>query len=527
MSKHNPLNLDALKEFVCFLHGSWEEEVVLIKLLRILKDILGCSRASAYLLDDGEFKLKAKIGGPDLLNSPQAIRQCQALAANFNLDDDIGVPVLLNGDLYIIPLKSPGELYGVVLYEVPTPSQALNDMVSIIATQASAALKNNWLADEKKMINEIISTFNSGPDLQVYYPRFAQKLKQIAPFDRLTITIPEPFYADSLIVYAEDSKNPFSVTRVPYENSAPSWVISTGQPIVENDLSENRNFLEDELLLNSGIRCALRVPLMSRGQVIGSLNIGSETPNAYSQREITLFIEVADRIGPAVENALVYEAINEKLGRALGQLDETFSAVLNALTVLLDKRDTGTKGHSLRVVRYAVAIAENLGVEGRELDDIRLGSLLHDIGKIGIPDSILFKPDKLTDEEWVIMKTHPKLGADIISKLGIISPALPIVLHHHEWFDGHGYPDGLAGGEIPLGARIFTIADAFDAMTSSRPYKKAISIDEAVAELARARGSQFCPVCIDAFMRISLKELTGIYEECQSEVDFKSSGVTE
>ncbi len=521
MTEECLLNLQVLREFDRFLYGNWEKEIVLVELLRVFDEALGCSRAGAYLWEKGRFELKAKNGEP--LDSPNLLEQCRELILHADGQDSLDKPFLLNsGSLFMLPLAGEREIFGIVLYELPGPSRRQVEMVSMLGFLASAALRNARRNGEKKIMDEVVSTFTSGLDIHVYYPHFAEQLRQITPFDILTITIPDPFQTGELIVYGVGSKNLLKTTRIPYGGSAPAWVISTGRAIIEDDLRENRNFTEDEQLLSYGIRCALRVPLVSKRRVIGTLNIGSKNPCLYKQREIDLFTEVADRIGPAVENALVYETVNQRLSQALIQLENTFSATLNALTTLLDQRDVGTKGHSLRVIRYATAIAEKLGLQGKELEDVRLGSLLHDIGKIGIPDSILFKPGKLDNEELNVMKTHPELGAEMVSKVEFLKPALPVVLHHHECFDGSGYPAGLRGDGIPLGARIFAVADAFDAMTSKRTYRNALPVRQVIQELKKYKGSQFCPDCFNAFLKIPAKELRSIYDECQAEVNFQS-----
>jgi HD-GYP domain-containing protein (c-di-GMP phosphodiesterase class II) len=158
------------------------------------------------------------------------------------------------------------------------------------------------------------------------------------------------------------------------------------------------------------------------------------------------------------------------------------------------------------VVEYAVLIARKMGFGGRELSAIRMGAMLHDSGKIGIPDSILRKPGKLTDAEWEIMETHPLKGYEAFKGIGFLDTALPIIRHHHERYDGTGYPDGLAGEEIPIGARIFAVADTFDAMTSDRPYRKAMSTEESVQEIIACSGSQFDPKVVGAFLLIPAEE---------------------
>src|SRR5262245_48765544 len=149
-----------------------------------------------------------------------------------------------------------------------------------------------------------------------------------------------------------------------------------------------------------------------------------------------------------------------------------------------------------------MATAREYGVPEKDLADLAHGVLLHDIGKIGIPDAILLKPGPLTAEEWTIMRRHPEIGARLIRDIPFLQGAIPIVRHHHERWDGAGYPDGLRGVEIPLGARIFAVVDAFDAMTFDRPYSRAISFADARAEVRRSAGAHFDPAVVDAFMRV-------------------------
>jgi putative nucleotidyltransferase with HDIG domain len=193
---------------------------------------------------------------------------------------------------------------------------------------------------------------------------------------------------------------------------------------------------------------------------------------------------------------------NRDILRMAEQLRDTYDGTLEALVSALDARDRETKGHSLRVARYMMEIAYHLGVEPNteEWVDLQRGGLLHDIGKIGVSDTILHKPGPLTEEEWVDMRRHPQIGHDMIREIGFLSGAAVIVLAHHERYDGKGYPRGLAADEIPLGARIFVLADTFDAMTSHRPYRPALSNEAARDEIIRCSGTQFDPRCVQAFL---------------------------
>ena len=207
-----------------------------------------------------------------------------------------------------------------------------------------------------------------------------------------------------------------------------------------------------------------------------------------------------------------------ELQRALKKLDETYRFTLHALVTALDTRDSETQGHSLRVVGYTLKLAELLNITDKEeLKIIEYGALLHDIGKIGIPDQILNKPGKLTDEEWKIMKKHPKIGYNILKKIKFLNKSSLIVLYHHERYDGTGYLEGLKGEDIPLGARIFAVADTVDAITSDRPYRKALTFEYALEELIKFKGKQFDPKVVEAFQLMSLDE----WKKLKSEIDKK------
>jgi diguanylate cyclase (GGDEF)-like protein len=182
-------------------------------------------------------------------------------------------------------------------------------------------------------------------------------------------------------------------------------------------------------------------------------------------------------------------------------------ATLNALHGLIAARDMGTGTHSQRVRVYAVAIARAHGIPEAELRDIEHGVILHDIGKIGIPDSILLKPGPLTPDEWKVMRTHPEVGRGLIEHIPFLASAISIVYHHHERWDGNGYPDGIRGEAIPLGVRIFSVADALDAMTFDRPYSRAVSLEAARDEIARCAGTHFDPAVVSTFLAIPLETL--------------------
>ncbi|GBD39110.1 Cyclic di-GMP phosphodiesterase response regulator RpfG [bacterium HR37] len=206
------------------------------------------------------------------------------------------------------------------------------------------------------------------------------------------------------------------------------------------------------------------------------------------------------------ENRDYQKNLEIKVAEQTETLINLYADTLEALVLALDLREHETGFHSYRVTEYSLTLARKLGLPDKDLSILAKGALLHDIGKIGIPDSILLKPGKLTDEEWKIMKRHPTMGYELLKKIDFLEEAAEIVLSHHEHYNGEGYPRGLKGEKIPLGARIFSIVDALDAMTSNRPYRQALSFKEAIERIAKGSGSQFDPSIVRVFLSIPKEE---------------------
>jgi HD-GYP domain-containing protein (c-di-GMP phosphodiesterase class II) len=186
----------------------------------------------------------------------------------------------------------------------------------------------------------------------------------------------------------------------------------------------------------------------------------------------------------------------------LDRIEASYTEAIVALVAAVEARDRYTKGHSARVSQMAVLIGEGLRLPGSALRSLGRAGLVHDVGKLSIPDAILSKPGRLTAEEYDVVKEHPTRGFEVIGRIASLHEELPGVLHHHEWYDGSGYPHGLRGEEIPLAARILAVADVYDALTSERPYRGALSPDEALAHLRRMAGTQFDGPIVEAFARI-------------------------
>ncbi|MSP12655.1 MAG: HD domain-containing protein [Chloroflexi bacterium] len=290
-------------------------------------------------------------------------------------------------------------------------------------------------------------------------------------------------------------------------------ILQDGAPLLVNH-AQHSVMVNPELCKIFDVQAILGVPFLSDNHTIGAL-ILSDTHNP--ERFVPVDMEVATLFGQqatvALTHARLYDRVQQQAGTltsTLYELQSSYQSTLMALSAALDARDRETEGHSQRVAMYTLLLTEALepavpGIKDQEMQEaIEWGALLHDVGKIGVPDAILHKPGKLTEAEWQAMRRHPPIGYEILQDIAFLKRALPMVLHHHERWDGTGYPRQLRGEAIPLIARIFAVADTLDAITSKRPYREARSFAEARAEILRHRGSQFDPTVVDAFMRIPL-----------------------
>jgi HD-GYP domain-containing protein (c-di-GMP phosphodiesterase class II) len=207
---------------------------------------------------------------------------------------------------------------------------------------------------------------------------------------------------------------------------------------------------------------------------------------------------LAGQAAIAIEQVQLFDGLQHTNHELIQAYNETIEGWVRAL----DLRDEETEGHSLRVTQLCLDLSVALGIQGDELTHIRRGALLHDIGKVGVPDNVLLKPGKLTDEEWVIMRKHPQFAFDMLFPIEYLRPALSIPYSHHEKWDGTGYPDQLKGEEIPFAARIFSVVDVWDVLSSDRPYRKAWAKSEVLKYIKDQAGIQFDPKVIEVFLQI-------------------------
>jgi putative nucleotidyltransferase with HDIG domain len=232
--------------------------------------------------------------------------------------------------------------------------------------------------------------------------------------------------------------------------------------------------------------------------VIGVISIESEQIEAFSESDERLTITLATQAAIAIENA---QLLNDLLLSNTG-ITSAYDATIEGWSRAMDLRDKETEGHTQRVTELTLSMARSMGLTENELTHIRRGGLLHDMGKLGVPDNILLKNENLTAPEWEIMRKHPTYAFEMLSSIAYLKPALEIPYCHHEKWDGSGYPRGLRGEEIPLAARIFAVADVWDALTSDRPYRPAWSKEKAIEYIREESGKQFDPQVVKAFSNL-------------------------
>lgn len=275
----------------------------------------------------------------------------------------------------------------------------------------------------------------------------------------------------------------------------------SGQPVIVEDTTVIDWTAAEQAVVDArDLRSILYMPMKMRDDALGIFIVGSSggRPHHFSEADIDLGRALAALAAAAISNARLMDASR----RLVDELTRAYDSTIEGWSRVLDLRDHETDQHSSRVTDLTVTLAREIGINEDAISDLRRGALLHDIGKIGVPDAILNKPGPLTPEERSVMETHPVLAHQILSTIDFLKPALDIPYSHHEKWDGSGYPQRLKGSEIPLSARIFAIVDVYDALTSDRPYRRAWSREKAIQFIQDQSGKHFDPTVVSVFLRI-------------------------
>jgi response regulator RpfG family c-di-GMP phosphodiesterase len=389
----------------------------------------------------------------DLTVSAMKTGAVDFLAKPFNIDD-----LICKVDVYLRAKAMMGEDAN------PLPSSALTNKISDLSTRSYIYDTIEHTKNNDEIFQEMVNLANKVVGGEVCAILLHDKDYQ--EFDAIVVKGVSPSF--------------FKNIMIPSLSSFLNETVRRKEPLLLN-LIDNAVF--------SSVICA---PLKMRGQVFGVIVLsGKGNEHVYSERDLYYVQSIANRASLNIENRLLYESLYTNLLSTFQSLAKSIQA-----------RDHYTEEHSVRVMNLATKIAEVMDCTSGEIESLRIAATLHDVGKIAIPDNILLKPGRLTDEEFDIIKNHPVVGENILKPLPILDTERLIIRHHHERWDGKGYPDGLCASDIPFLSRILTAVDSYDAMTNNRPYRKAMERDDALDELRRNIHRQFDEEIVNCFIRI-------------------------
>jgi putative nucleotidyltransferase with HDIG domain len=358
-------------------------------------------------------------------------------------------------------------------------------MITGVAQRATAAIEN------QQLIGRIQNQLHKSARLYEISTRL-HVARQLEPLLRNVIEdITRVFAAPAAEILLFDEKGTLGLRvatglsdavlqgTIPRPSGSAHTVWRTGQPLIVNDASLAPAMIHPRLR-QSGIRALLGLPLRGRERIWGVVRVLFDRPQQLLWDEVDTLATYVNQVAVAIENTRLYQ-----------DLEDLLLETIRALVHAFEAKDYYSAQHSEEVMRYAVALARELGLSEAQCRAIQFGALLHDIGKIGIGDQILLKGTVLDTGEWHLMRTHPVIGAEIVKDIGPLRDVIAMIRHHHERFDGLGYPDGLAGEEIPLEARILSVVDAFESMISDRAYREALSVVEALKRLEAGADRQW------------------------------------
>ncbi|UYN92127.1 MAG: GAF domain-containing protein [Anaerolineales bacterium] len=420
---------------------------------------------------------------PDVRKEPSYMR------VNPNMRSELCVPILGNGNRVLGVINAES-----VRVNAFTDSDLR--LLSTIAGQTGTAIEKLRLLQSERFqrsqaetLREVAAILGSAADRASVLDLILEQLKRVVPFDSASVQLVR---GENLIVHAVAGNLDSAIVGLELpikEDKFAHPLLFEQRTVLYEDISEHPDWLQLEGA--QGVKSWIGAPLIARGACIGVLTVDGYTAKQFSQADADLVASFAIHAGIALENVRLFE-----------EAQDAYLQTVSALASAIDVRDTYTSGHSQRLVDMAVETGRLLGCTPEELVDIKWGALLHDIGKIGVPDEILRKPSSLEQAELEVMRQHPEIGARIVEPVRNLASVAPIIRAHQERYDGTGYPDGLKGDQIPKIARIISVADAYVAMTDERVYRKARSKEEAIAELKRCSGSQFDPQVVEAFLQV-------------------------
>ncbi len=353
-------------------------------------------------------------------------------------------------------------------------------------------------AHEMEAIVQMSEILRSKTKLGEIPSTILEKLPDLLNIDGALLCTFEKTDKDLIHFYGAGSWNALSGITLQKDQGLAGFIMNSGKPYINHAASTDPHFAFPEMIQT--MTSLVGAPMIAQEKITGALIVGSV--HYMEEFEIHLLMAITDIAANALHRSFLYEQTLDQTE----ELKNAYNATLEGWAHALELRDKETQGHSLRIANLTLRLARRMGYDENLIENLRQGALLHDIGKMGIPDTILLKHGTLTETEWTVMRKHPIYARDMLSQIPFFKGSIDVPYSHHEWWDGSGYPQGLSGEQIPRAARIFAIVDAWDALISNRPYRKAWDRKEALAHIINQAGTHFDPDVVDAFVKLLREE---------------------
>lgn len=508
------------------------------------QEALGFDAVTIHLIEGDRLIMKAYIGvHPDLA---ERIREFKLEGESFELVAKTGRTSIVNyfdkegqirGDItaqakktgYTVLLRVPIRVGGRTLGTLGLGSKMVNKieetkvrLAESIAGQIGIALENARLYEQAQrqaqrlsVVAELNNIITSSLNIEDVFESFAQRLKELVDFDRLSISRYRGDKVELVAVFPHESEpragNTFLMSE--YDNDIITNLRDRQTPIIR-DIRKINLLAEKAKALEQGLKTSLLIPLVYRGMTIGALNLSSRNELAYNEESMEILKELSGQVATAIINDQLYKELKQDKDTLAGhvqeledtklELEDSVHNLAKGLVKAWESRYPYKSGHSERVASLCQLLSKVEKVSSKELRNLPLAGLLHDIGMITLPDEILLRPPPLKPADWVVLRMHPDNGADLLASLGFPRDVIEAVRYHHERYNGTGYPKGLKARKIPLVARILAVADAYDAITSGAPFRPPKrSHDEAMKELRDNAGSQFDAEVVELLERVT------------------------
>lgn len=499
----NGLDTLIFREFSKLSNGKMDISLLIERVIEWILEKVGGKKYSIYVLVNKNYEI--------ISNSPSPGEEKTDLYVDDYVDEDIVRKIIENGKssfedygkVVYIPVMNQGKAIGFIKIEANDYSRpfAYDKIVflEMIAQKLSPFFENIRLVKEKeKSLNQISELMEISRILNLSLEPKVVRKKAVEAATRLLdcetaslLLLDEKTDELYFEVALGEKGNKVKEIRLKIGEGIAGWVAKNKKSVLINDVKgdDRHSSKADEksTFLTRNMVCS---PLVVKEKVIGVLQaINKQGGREFSEDDLDLLKSLSHQVSIAVDNARLHD-----------ELKETFYETTEALADAIEKRDPYTGNHTIRVMKYSMILADYFNISGDERESLRLASALHDVGKIGVEDSILKKDSQLNIDEFEKMKNHPMVGEEILGHIKKLENALPAMKYHHERVDGKGYPEGLSGDEIPLLAKIIAVSDTFDAITTDRPYRRALSDEEAIEELKSNAGTQFDEEVVKAFI---------------------------